>query len=77
MLLSRRGGYGAGDELISQQKHGLQQELPVAEVEEVFQTRSEKIEGHSIIVAFRTEPTSERDSDTSSKGLIRVEGAWP
>jgi hypothetical protein len=56
----------AGDKLIGEQQNGLQGEFPVAEVEEVLQTGSEKIKNHSIIVTFGTEPADEGNTDTTS-----------
>ena len=60
----------AGDELVCQQKNGLQRELAVAEVEEILQTGSEEIENHSIVVTLGTEPADERDTDTTGEGLV-------
>jgi hypothetical protein len=56
-----------GDELIGQEQNGLQRELAVAKVEEVFQTGSEQIENHGIVVAFGSKPTDEWDPDTASQ----------
>jgi len=60
----------AGDELVCQQKNGLQRELAVAEVEEILQTGSEEIKNHSIVVTLGTEPADERDTDTTGEGLV-------
>jgi hypothetical protein len=59
-----------GDELVGKKKDGLQGELAVAEVEKILQTGSEKIENHSIVVTFGTEPADEGDTDTTSEGLV-------
>lgn len=60
----------AGNKLIGKEKDSLQRELAVAEVEEIFQTGSEKIENHGIVITFGTEPANERDANTTSKGLV-------
>jgi len=60
----------AGDELIGEEKDSLQGELSVAEVEEILQARSEKVENHSIVVTLSTEPADKWDADTTSKGLV-------
>jgi hypothetical protein len=60
----------ARDELISEEKDGLQGEFSVAEVEEVLQAGSEKIEDHGIVVTLGTEPADKGDTDTTSKGLV-------
>jgi hypothetical protein len=62
--------FDAGDQLIRQQKDGLQGELPVAEVEEILQTGSEQIENHRVVVTLGSEPTNERDADTSGEGFV-------
>jgi hypothetical protein len=60
----------AGDELIGEQEDGLQRELAVAEVEEIFQRGTEQIEDHGVVVALGAEPAHEGDTDTASKGLV-------
>jgi hypothetical protein len=60
----------AGDELIGQQKNGLQGELAVAEVEEILQTGSEEIQNHGIVVTLGTEPTDKWDADTTGERLV-------
>lgn len=60
----------AGDELVRQQKDGLERELPVAEVEEILQTGSEKVQDHGIVVTLCSEPTDERDTNTTGEGLV-------
>jgi hypothetical protein len=62
----------AGDELIGQQKNGLQGELSVAEVEQILQTRSEEIKNHGIVVTLGTEPADKWDTDTTSEGLVNA-----
>ena len=60
----------ARNELVGEQKDGLQGELPIAEVEQVLQARSKKIQDHSIIVTFCAEPTDKGDANSTSKGLV-------
>ena len=60
----------AGDELVGQQKHGLQGELAVAEVEEILQAGSEQIKNHGIVVTLGAEPADKRNSDTSGQRLV-------
>lgn len=60
----------AGDELIGQEQDGLQGELAVAEVEEILQARTEKIENHGIVITFGTEPANERDTNTTREGFV-------
>ena len=59
-----------GNELIGEQKNGLQRELAVAEVKEILQAGSKKIKDHGIVVTFSAEPANERDPDTASKRLV-------
>jgi hypothetical protein len=59
-----------GDELVCEKQDSLQGELAVAKVEEILQTRSEEIKNHGIVVTLGSEPANERDTDTSSKGLV-------
>ena len=60
----------AGDELVGQQKNGLQGELAVAEVEEILQTGSEQVKNHGIVITLGTEPADKRDTDTTSQRLV-------
>jgi hypothetical protein len=62
--------FDAGDELVGKEKNGLQGELAVAEVEEVFQAGTEQVEYHGIVVTLGTEPANEWDTDTAGKGLV-------
>lgn len=59
-------------ELIREEKHRLQGELAVTEVEEVLEGRPEKVEDHCVVVALRAEPADEGNSHTSSKGLVNL-----
>ena len=40
------------DELVGQQQHSFQTQLPVAEVEEILETRSEQLQDHHIVFAL-------------------------
>jgi hypothetical protein len=60
----------AGNQLIGEEKDGLEGELPVAEVEEIFQGGSEEVEDHRIVITLGTEPADEGDTDTTSQGLV-------
>jgi len=60
----------AGDELIGQEKDGLERELAVAEVEKVLQARAQEIKNHRIVVALGAEPADEGNTDTASEGLV-------
>jgi len=62
--------FNARDQLVCKQQNGLQAELAVAKVEKVLQTGTQKVEDHRIVVAFRTEPPHERDSDAASQSLV-------
>ena len=62
--------FDTGDELIGQEQNSLQGEFSVAKVEEIFQTRAEKVDNHGIIIALGTEPTDEGNADTTSEGLV-------
>lgn len=57
-------------QLVSQKKYRLQGELAVTEIEQVFETGAEEVEDHGIIVAFRSEPSNERNTNTAGKSLI-------
>jgi hypothetical protein len=59
-----------GDELIGQQKDGLQGEFAVAEVEEILETGTKKVEHHGIVVTLSAEPANEGNADTAGKGLV-------
>ena len=56
--------------MIGQEKHRLQRELAVAEVEEIFQAGAKEIEDHGVVVTFGSEPTNERNSDSTGKGFV-------
>jgi hypothetical protein len=60
----------ARDELIGQQKNGLQGELAVAEVEKILQAGSEEIKNHGIVVTLSAEPADKWDTNTSGERLV-------
>jgi len=62
--------FDPGDELIGQEKGGLEGELSVAKVEQILKAGSEEIENHSIVVTFGSEPTDEGDTDTASERFV-------
>ena len=59
-------------QLIREEQYGLEAELPVAEVEQVFEGGAQKIDDHGIVVALGTEPTDERHANASSEGLVHL-----
>lgn len=60
----------ARDELVRQQEDSLERELAVAEVEQILQTGAEEVQHHGVVVTFRSEPTDERDANTTGEGLV-------
>jgi hypothetical protein len=56
--------------LIGKEEDGLEGELAVAKVEEIFERGAEEIDDHGIVVAFGAEPADEGDADTTGKGLV-------
>jgi hypothetical protein len=62
--------FDAGNELIGEKQHGLERELAVAEVEEVFERGAEQIKDHGIVVTFCAEPSHEWNAHSSGKRLV-------
>jgi hypothetical protein len=62
--------FDAGDELIGEEKNGLQGELAVAEVEQVLETGTQEVDNHGVVVALSTEPADEGDTDTTGERLV-------
>ena len=56
--------------MVGKEEHSLEGKLAVAEVEKVFKRRAEEIENHGIVIAFGTEPPNERNTNTTSEGLV-------
>jgi hypothetical protein len=64
--------FDTGNELIGKKKYSLKRELAVAEVEKILQTRAEEIDDHGVVVTFGTEPANERNTNTTSQGLVNT-----
>lgn len=60
----------AGDELVGQEKYSLERELSVAKVEEIFQTGTEEVENHGIVIALGSKPADKWDANATGKGLV-------
>lgn len=54
--IPRMDEVGARYELISEQQDRLQGETPRAEVEEIFERRTQQFHHHDVVVAFRAAP---------------------
>ena len=57
-------------QLVGQQEDGLQGELAVAEVEQVFERGTQEVNDHGVVVALRPEPTDEGNTDATSQSLV-------
>ena len=55
------------NQLVGQKQDSLEGELPVAEVEQVLQRGAEQVENHGVVVALRSKPANERDTDSASQ----------
>ena len=64
------------NELVGEDQHGFERELATAEVEQVFQTRSQKIKHHRVIFAFRLISVDSWNTDTVRKGSIGISFAF-
>lgn len=62
----------AGDELVGKQEDRLQGKFAVTKVEEIFQTGTEEVENHGIVVTLSSEPADEGNSNAASKGLVHT-----
>ena len=62
--------FNAGNQLVREKQHCLQGKFAVAEIEQILQAGSKKIEYHSIVITFGSEPTNEGDTDTTSEGFV-------
>lgn len=58
------------DELICQKQNGLEAEFAVAEVEEIFERRAEKVKDHGVVVTFSAEPPDEGHADATRECLV-------
>lgn len=57
-------------ELVGQEKHGLQREFAVTEVEKILQTGTQQVDDHGVIVTFGAEPADKRNTDTTGERLV-------
>jgi hypothetical protein len=57
----------ARDELISKEKDRLQREFTVAEVEEIFQAGTKKVENHGVVITLGAKPADEGNTNAASK----------
>ena len=63
---------GSTHQLICKQQNGLETELPVAEVEEVLQTRTKQVEDHGVVVALGAEPANKGHADAAGERLVHL-----
>ena len=61
------------EKLVSKHHHSLEGEPATAKIEKVLQTRSQKIEDHSIIFAFEQIIVNAWNTDTASKRSIDID----
>lgn len=60
----------ARDHLVCQEKDRLERELSVAEVEEILEGGSQKVDDHCIVVALLSIPPYKGNADASSESLV-------
>jgi len=72
-VLSRMNVLEARNELIREQQHSLQGELPSAVVEEVLQTGSQELECHHPVLAFRAVPVYSWDAVCAIKVFVDLD----
>ena len=60
------------DQLICQEKNGLQGEPAIAEVEEILQGGAKQVQNHGIILTLGADPTDERDTYTTSNRPVHA-----
>jgi hypothetical protein len=58
------------NQLVGEEKHSLEAELAVTEVEQVFEGRAKKVENHGIVVALGSVPADEGDTNATGKRLV-------
>lgn len=58
------------DQLVGQEENGLEGKFSIAEIEKIFERRTEEIEHHGVVVTLGSKPADERDTDTSGEGLV-------
>ena len=56
--------------MVSKKQDGLEAELAVAEIEQIFKGGTKEIQDHGVVVTFGSEPPDERDANTARKGLV-------
>jgi phosphomannomutase len=56
--------------LIRKEENSLETEFTVAKVEQVLQRRTEEVKNHRVVVAFGPEPSNERNTNATCKGLV-------
>lgn len=59
-------------ELVGEEENSLEGELAVAEVEEILETGSEEVDDHGVVVALDSEPSHERNSDSTGERLVHL-----
>lgn len=57
-------------QLIGQEKHGLEGELALAEVEEVLEGGAEEVDDHGVVVALDAEPTDKGHADAAGQVFV-------
>ena len=60
----------AGNELIGEQEDSLQGEFAVAEIEQVLEAGSEKVQDHGIVITLGSKPTDKGNADAAGEGLV-------
>jgi hypothetical protein len=58
------------DELISEEQNGLEGELAVAEVEEIFETGAKQVEDHGIVITLGSKPPNEGHTDATGESFV-------
>jgi len=58
--------------LIGEEEDGLQGELAITKVEEIFQAGSKEVEHHRVVVTLGAKPPNKGDTDTTGKGLVHL-----
>ena len=56
--------------MVCKKQDGLEAELAIAEIEEVFQGGTEEVDDHGIVVALRSEPANEGNAYTACESLV-------
>jgi hypothetical protein len=62
--------FDTGDELVGKEEDGLQGELAVAEVEQILETGTKKVEDHGVVVALGAKPANEGNANSTGKRLV-------